>query len=289
MPRWRIRPADAADIPAITAMYRFDGFPHAQGDPARAGFQFGSVRAAGGCVLIAEEGDAVVGHLELLNCHEAPPLGRYGYVEALEVRADQRRQGIGRALLETAIERTRAMGGARLETVAEDAVSAAFYGSVGITTRAQYLDLDLYVPPEALAGASLLGLALPPGFRPWLTYRHVAGRQYPAVYCWTRAFQAGQWMLPEAEGTGAWLLPDSGAVVLADPWLVHLFIPPNVAPDSSHVWPAWLAMLGLRAGRREGYVRTVVEAGLAARLRLLERWPDSTAEPFTLLAHDLKA
>lgn len=287
MPRWRIRPADAADIPAITAMYQFDGFPHAQGDSARAGFQFGSVRAAGGCVLIAAEGDAVVGHLELLRCQEAPPLGRYGYVEALEVRVDHRRQGIGRALLEAAIERTRTLGGARLETVAEDEVAAALYAAVGLTAREQYLDLDLHVPPEALHAAASLGRALPPGFRPWLTRRHVAGRQYPAAYCWARAFQAGQWGLPEAEGTGAWLLPAYDAVMLADPWLVHLFLPPAVAPASPDVWPAWLAMLGLRAGRREGYVRTVVEAELAARLGLPGRWPDSTAEPFTLLARDL--
>ena len=84
MTGWSIRQATAADIPAILAMYQFDGFPHAQGDPARAPFQYASVQAAGGEVLIAVEGSEVIGHLEVLRCQEAPPLGRYAYVEALE-------------------------------------------------------------------------------------------------------------------------------------------------------------------------------------------------------------
>src|SRR5579862_7714251 len=95
----QVRQAHAGDIPAITAMYRFDGFAHAQGDPTRAEFHFAAVRAAGGKVLVAVEGEAVIGHLELLLCQEAVPLGRYGYLETLEVRADRRRRGVGRALV----------------------------------------------------------------------------------------------------------------------------------------------------------------------------------------------
>jgi ribosomal protein S18 acetylase RimI-like enzyme len=283
-PPCRVRLADAADIPAITAMYRFDGFPHAQGDPERAQFHYACVRSVGGRVLIAVEGEAVVGHLELLLSQEAPPLGRYGYLEALEVRVDRRRRGVGRALVAAAKALTGAAGGARLETVPEDAAAMAFYTATGFRPGTRYVDLDLSVPPAALLGAATLGRPLPPGARPWLRLRHVAGHQYAAPYCWARAFLAGCWGLPEAAGTGAWELRDSAAVVLADPWLVHLFLPPDLAPESDEAWPAWQAMLALRAGgTREGYVRTVVATSLADRLRLLEHWPGSTAEPFTLL------
>jgi ribosomal protein S18 acetylase RimI-like enzyme len=282
---YRVRLAAAADIPAITAMYRFDGFPHAQGDPERAEFHYACVRSVGGTVLIAVEDEVVVGHLELLLSQEAPPLGRYGYLEALEVRVDRRRRAIGRALVEAAKALTRAAGGARLETVPEDEAAMAFYAATGFRPRTPYVDLDLAVPPAALDGAAPLGRPLPPGARPWLRLRHVAGRQYAAPYCWARAFLAGCWGLPEAAGTGAWELQDSEAVVLADPWLVHLFLPPDLTPESDEAWPAWQAMLALRAGgTREGYVRTVLAADLAARLHLSERWPGSTAEPFKLLA-----
>src|SRR6185437_6077058 len=101
----------------------------------------------------------------------------------------------------------------RLETVAEDEVAGALYAAVDMVERQRYLDLDLLIPPGALEGAATLGQPLPPGLRPWLTLRHVAGRQYPAAYCWMRTFQAACWDLPEAEGTGSWSLPASGAVV----------------------------------------------------------------------------
>ncbi|HEY8743365.1 MAG TPA: GNAT family N-acetyltransferase [Chloroflexota bacterium] len=282
-PDFAIRLATAADIPAITAMYRFDGFFHAQGDPERAEFYFAVVKAAGGEVLVAVEGDAVIGHLELLLCQEAPPLGRYGYLETMEVRVDRRRRGVGRALVEEAKRITQVAGGVRLETWPEDDISLALYTSAGFLPSTSYLDLDLAVPPAALQGGAALGRRLSPGTRPWLTLRHVAGRQYAVPYCWARAYLASYWSLPEAEGTGAWQLRDSPAVVVADPWFVHLFLPPDLSPASEEAWPAWQAMLALRAGRREGFVRTVLDAATARSLRLPERWPGSTAEPFTLL------
>lgn len=288
-PNYRIRQADAADIARITAMYRHDGFRHAQGDPERAAFYYAAVRSIGGKVLVAVEGNVVIGHLELLRCQEAPPLGRYGYLEALEVRVDRRRRGVGSALVAAAKALTLAAGGTCLETVPEDDTALAFYVAAGFQPTTRYVDLDLAVPSGALKGAAPLGLPLPAGARPWLVLRHVAGRQYAAPYCWARAFLARCWNLPEAEGTGAWQLRASVAVVLADPWFVHLFLPPDVAPESAAAWPAWQAMLAVRAGTRDGYVRTVLAAGLADRLALPQRWPGSTAEPFTLLACPLPA
>lgn len=285
---YQTRQATAEDIPAITAMYRFDGFLHAQGDPERAAFYYAAVRSAGGKVLIAVVADEVIGHLEMLLCREAPPLGRYGYLETLEVRVDRRRRGVGHALVEEAKRITRAAGGGQLETWPEDEASHAFYAAAGFSPVATYLDLDLALPPEALTGAAPLRRRLPPGARPWRDLRHVAGRQYAASYCWMRAHLADQWGLPEAQGTGAWEIL-GGTVVLADPWLVHLFLPLEMAPESAEAWPSWQAMLALRAGTRDGYVRTVVEAHLAQQLALPQRWPGSISEPFTLLACPLPA
>jgi hypothetical protein len=169
----------------------------------------------------------------------------------------------------------------------DNAAAQALYAAAGFTAGVRMRDLELAVPSVAVREAAPLGPRLMPGARPWLTLRHVAGRQYPAAYCWWRAYLASGWELPNAAETGAWRLPDSGAVVLADPWFVHLFLPPDLAPDSAAAWPAWLAMFGLRAAGDQRLVRTAVTADLAEKLQLLTRWPGRVVEDYTLLVHDL--
>jgi hypothetical protein len=229
----------------------------------------------------------VVGHLELLLCDEAPPLGRYGQIETLEVRADRRRRGIGRALVTAALDLTRAYGGRRAEVWTGDhnVPAQRLYAATGFAAGPRMRDLEVAVPRDAVGSAPPLGERLGAGERPWVTLRHVAGRQYPAAYCWWRAHLASGRRLPNAETTGAWCVGER-AVVLADPWFVHLFLPPDLAPDDDSTWPLWLAMLGLRAGRQEP-VRTVVPFDLAARWRLLERWPGRVVDDYTLLVQDL--
>ena len=270
-------------------MYRRNGFPHAQGDPARAEGYFTMVRAAGGEVLVAFEdtgGNGVVGHLELLLCEEAPPLGRYGHIETLEVREDRRRCGIGRALVTAALDLTRAYGGRRAEvwTGDDNAPAQRMYAATGFTAGPRMRDVEVVVPPDAVGSAAPLGQRLSAGERPWVTLRHVAGRQYPAAYCWWRAHLASGWGLPNADETGAWRVGDR-AVALADPWFVHLFLPPHLPPDDEAAWPLWLAMLRLRAGT-DRPVRTAVPLGLAQRWRFLDRWPGRILEDYTLLVQE---
>ncbi|HEX2034807.1 MAG TPA: GNAT family N-acetyltransferase [Chloroflexota bacterium] len=292
---WTTRLGTRADVPAITAMYRRNGFDAAQGDPALAWFYFTALRAAGGEALVAVEGGEVVGHLELLLCDETPPLGRYGHVETLEVREDRRRLGIGRALLVHAVELTRAAGGTRLEvwTGDDNAPARALYAAAGFTPGPRLRDLELTVPAADLEGAAPLGPPLDVGHRPWETMRHVAGRQYPAAYCWWRAHLASGWALPYgAAGArrGAWRLADPPGVVMADPWLVHLFLPAAVAPEAVAARPAWLAMLALAGAglqRTVRTVRTVVPAALDAQLGLSERWLHRVIEEYTLLVQDV--
>jgi ribosomal protein S18 acetylase RimI-like enzyme len=287
---YTIRLGTMADIPAITAMYQQDGFFAAQGDPTRAAFYFTAVRAAGGEVLLAVDDTDVVGHLEFLLCSEALPLGQYGYIATLEVRADRRRQGLGRALVEQAIQLTCAAGGTRVEvwTGDDNAAAQALYASAGFTAGVRMRDLELAVTPDTAREAAPLGPRLASGARPWVDLRHVAGRLYPAAYCWWQAQLASGWGLPNAAETGAWHLRDSATVVLASPWSVHLFLPPEMAPDSAVAWPAWLAMFGLRATGPQRWVRTVVTVDLAERLQLVQRWPGRVIEDFTLLDHELR-
>ena len=277
-----IRVATSADVPAITAMYRFDGFFHAWGDTERAAWLFSSVATSGGQTLIATTADAVVGHLEYLHCHEAAPSGNYGHIAALEVRVDQRRRGIATELLHGACQRLRREGAERVEVVAEDERSAALYAQLGFRPRATYVDLDLAIPLDDLADAMPYGESLAASERPWETLAHIAGRRYPAVYSWARAFLAAHWRLPEATGCVAHRMR-SGAVVFADPWLVHVFLHPETDATSPELWPLWLAAFRLRAAQHEGRVRTVLMSERAHALRLLERWPASEAEEFTLL------
>ncbi|MEE9236060.1 MAG: N-acetyltransferase, partial [Candidatus Acidoferrales bacterium] len=82
-----------------------------------------------------------------------------GHVITLEVREDRRRQGIGRALLETA-ERWLAQQGARrvrLETAVENQAVVTFWQRMGYETlgvlRGYYLDrLDAYRMEKQLIG-----------------------------------------------------------------------------------------------------------------------------------------
>ena len=298
-PAWSIRLGTIADVPAITAMHRRNGFTVAQGDPARAEFYFTAVRAAGGEELIAVEGGEVVGHLEFLLCQEAPPSGWYGCLEMLEVRDDRRRQGIGRALVQYAVALTRAAGGTWVEVCTGDdnAPAQALYAGAGFVPGPRMRVLELEVPPDDLEPAAQLGPRLTPGDRPWLRLRHVAGRQLPAPYCWWRAQLAAGWELPHAARTGAWGCgrhpavspegtPETTPVVMAEPWMVHLFLPPAMQPDDAEAWPYWLAMLGLRA-EPHGPVRTVLPVELEERLQFLNRWPGRVADEYSVLVRRL--
>jgi hypothetical protein len=128
--------------------------------------------------------------------------------------------------------------------------------------------------------------------RPLVTWRGEANR-FVGWNGWSSASPQGvlttiRGMAPEAERQSNEVTASRWPAALADPWLVHLFLPTDIAPESDEAWPAWQAMLALRGGAREGYVRTVLETATARVLRWPECWPGSTADPFTLLACPLR-
>ncbi len=283
---WTIRAATEQDIPHITAMYRFDGFSHLWGDPARASWLYASIQASGGAALIAVEHGAVTGHLDYGLSEEPLPAGRYGSVTSLEVRTDYRRQGVATALLHESFARMREARASRVEVVAEHQGARALYHTAGFTPYKLLDDLDLLIPPDDLRDAAPTGQPLTSSDQPWRSLQHVAGHLFPAAYSWQRAFLAAQWHLPEAEGCGAWRLA-GGAVIFADPWLVHLFMPSTRAAIRPEVWPLWLSTFALRASNHDGWVRTVLPHTTARALHLPERYPGSSASPVQVLAQRL--
>lgn len=70
------------------------------------------IRLEDGFALVAMEGETPVGLIAVYRRRLPPPLAETfeGFINIIEVSAARRRQGIGRRLVEMAIERCRAMG-----------------------------------------------------------------------------------------------------------------------------------------------------------------------------------
>ena len=80
-----------------------------------------------GVVLVARDGDQVVGHLQLVD----------GEIRNMAVAEDHQRRGIGRALVEAALERARSDGRATVvvATAAADIGNLRFYQRLGFRMR----------------------------------------------------------------------------------------------------------------------------------------------------------
>ncbi|OYT39357.1 MAG: GNAT family N-acetyltransferase [Desulfurococcales archaeon ex4484_58] len=95
--------------------------------------------------LVAVVDDKIVGELELYIGYGDELLGRHGYIDVLEVHRSYRRRGIGRALVEKAVE---IAGDNGCETVAvwPDPNAIGFYEKIGldkIAYRVKYVKLDI--------------------------------------------------------------------------------------------------------------------------------------------------
>ena len=112
-----IRPAEAADLPAIVPLLAADPISGQRDDPslpldpgyARA---FTAIAARPDChLMVAADGDEIVGVFQLTF---VPGLIRKGacraYVEGVFVRADRRSQGVGARMIAWAADAARARG-----------------------------------------------------------------------------------------------------------------------------------------------------------------------------------
>jgi GNAT superfamily N-acetyltransferase len=86
-----------------------------------------------GRVLVALDGDRIVGHLQLTESDRASEIE----IKNMAVLASHRRRGVGRALVAAAIERARgeARGSVRVATAAADLDNLRFYQRLGFRMR----------------------------------------------------------------------------------------------------------------------------------------------------------
>jgi GNAT superfamily N-acetyltransferase len=110
-------------------------------------------------LLVARERGAVVGTVQIVRA-EAENGGHRAEIQRLAVRADRRGSGLGRALLEAAVERSRGLGLRLLWlTTHEDTGSDRFYEAVG-WTRLGAMPLYSARPDGTLTGGALYYLVL---------------------------------------------------------------------------------------------------------------------------------
>lgn len=131
-----IRPATEADLPAITAIYNdviatstaiYVDEPFSAEERAA---WFAARRAAGYPVLVADDGDGVLG-LATFGDFRAYPGYRHTVEHSVHVRADARGRGLGSTLVAALFEPARALG----KHVMIAAVDASNAGSIRMHER----------------------------------------------------------------------------------------------------------------------------------------------------------
>ncbi len=139
LPDLTLREATEADLPAIVALLADDvlgGGREEPGPPLPRGYAAGfrAMTAQGGIVLVAEQGDAVVGCLQLDILHGVSQRGlARAQVEGVRVASHRRGHGIGAALMQEAMRRATAMGAGSMQLTTNAARHDAqrFYARLG--------------------------------------------------------------------------------------------------------------------------------------------------------------
>jgi phosphinothricin acetyltransferase len=140
MPELSIRPASAADITAITAIYRpavlngtasFEVEPPDEAEMLR---RYQSIVGAGYPYLVAEAARAVVGYA-YANAYRTRPAYRFTVEDSIYVAPDAHGQGIGTALLDNLIKVCTDKGFRLMLAVIGDSAQA---GSIGLHRRAGF-------------------------------------------------------------------------------------------------------------------------------------------------------
>ena len=102
----------------------------------------GLFRQYGGEVFVAELNHKVVGHIEV-TVDANRSIGEYAYINVLMVHRDYRGRGVGRKLVEVAVDYARERGQNRILVAAEEQ-SVGFYKKLGFRIMEEWL--SVYVP-----------------------------------------------------------------------------------------------------------------------------------------------
>lgn len=153
-----IRPArpedEAALLPIHLATWTADVSPGATPDPADPFFEEG-VRLSD--VLVAVEDDAVVGYVRLEQLGPFPSHERVLEINGLAVAPDRQGDGLGRVLIEAALDEARARDAPKvtLKVLSTNARARRLYESCGFSTegvlRREYLLRDELVDDVLMA------------------------------------------------------------------------------------------------------------------------------------------
>ncbi len=160
-----IRPATAADVPAVLPMVAKICAIHEQWDPAKYGFlknpaemyrRWLTSRATDprAVFLVAERSDAMLQDVPFLTAfligtveHEIPiyRIEEYGFIHDLWIEPTYRNEGIARQMVMLAIERFRGIGveQIRLDTAAQNDVARGLFASCGFRPSTQEMLLEL--------------------------------------------------------------------------------------------------------------------------------------------------
>ena len=148
MPTALLREARREDVPEIVALLADDAIGAGREGPADAYCAAFELIAAdpGNRLLVAEAAGRIVGTLQLTMI---PGLSRHGMlraqIEGVRVGADQRGQGLGRRMIERAIDLAREQGCGLVQLTSDkrrpDAIR--FYESLGFTASHEGLKISL--------------------------------------------------------------------------------------------------------------------------------------------------
>lgn len=110
-----IEPFDDGDLEGVLALCESEQWPTFPEDPARA---LRALTAPGVTTMVARDGEGLVGFAQLLSDGEIQ-----AYLAAVVISQRVRRSGLGRAIIEAALERA---GGFRIDLLTDDAATG-FY------------------------------------------------------------------------------------------------------------------------------------------------------------------
>jgi ribosomal protein S18 acetylase RimI-like enzyme len=147
-----MRVATASDLPSIVAMLADDALGQGREDPSQPpaatyAAAFAAIDAdPNQQLVVAVEGEDVIGCLQLSFIPGLSRQGMWrGQIESVRVAAPSRARGLGREMLDWAIERCRERGCGLVQLTTdksrEDAV--AFYASLGFKASHEGMKLDL--------------------------------------------------------------------------------------------------------------------------------------------------
>lgn len=192
------------------------------------------MKEAGGIVLIAREGEILVGELELVFDFDDPKKSR-AHLAWMTVDPARRRQGVGSLLLKHARRAAHDRGCHRITAFPEDQTAQAFYETQGfrMATGIAEFTKQLVRASKYASGGSMQAIPLSWDSRPRPPdgFRLVIGDNYSPRYAWTylRQMRSLHALLDlEAPLPNPWLLrQDEAEAITVDGEHVRLWLSPR--------------------------------------------------------------